>query len=128
MSKPIAIVVNDGSREAEVLAAVARNGYETVVLDAPTDHDEPLVDLTAALAPAAIAAREHHASVVYLPLRPHREDVADAVEWQQIAEDLLRNGLGLESVRVLCPLVDLSDGKLDELAAHVGAQVEPAGV
>jgi hypothetical protein len=87
-----------------------------------------LLAATASLATAAHVARDAGATRICLPVRVGLDSplLPQALEWQQVAEDLLRHGLGVEDIELSLPLLELEPWQLDDLAKHVNAPVEPA--
>ncbi|MEM7809712.1 MAG: hypothetical protein AAF561_16500 [Planctomycetota bacterium] len=118
-TKPTAIVIRDSRRESDVLLAAVKTGHEVIEVDVPDDV-ETLVAATAALAKLVVAAQQSGARVAFLPLRLAASEVAQGLEWQQTAEELLRHGHGLDELRIEMPLLEHDDRRLDDLANQLG--------
>ncbi|MEM1013577.1 MAG: hypothetical protein AAGI46_15325 [Planctomycetota bacterium] len=118
-TKPTAIVIRDSRRESDVLLAAVKTGHEVFEVDVPDDV-ETLVAATAALARLVVAAQQSGARVAFLPLRLAASEVAQGLEWQQTAEELLRHGHGLDELRIEMPLLEHDDRRLDDLANQLG--------
>ena len=99
-------------------------GHQAIVSDDP----HGLFRLNAALAASAPAIRRFDAQNVYLPLRVgmEAEGFGRSAEFVQIAEELLRHGLGLLSVRVEAPLLEMEPWQVVDLGTQLSAPLTSA--
>lgn len=121
----------DRREAAQQQAQWARAEQVSAPVSWPADATaDRLTFWTATLAAAALIAKEKHAGAIYLPLQAGltSPDFARAAEWVQIAEDLLLHGLGLESVSLLAPLLELESWQVIDLAEHTDAPLHPSHV
>ncbi len=127
-NKPTAIVVCDGTRESEVLLAVAKTKHEVIEVDLADSTMSDLLAATAVLAQVASAAKSSGGRIAFLPLRCGRGSsmISQAVEWQQTAEELLRHGHTLDGMRLEMPLLDLDDTRFQELATQLAVGTRQA--